>query len=81
MFQDVIDILLQKKVTLREEIEREFAERSQKIDALLEMAGYQEEVEEVAEEVAEEVEEIEEAQEEIVEEVKPTFGVFPQNFN
>lgn len=73
MFQDVIEILLQKKVTLREEIEREYAERSQKIDALLEMAGYQEEV-------AEEVEETEEAQGEIGEEKFLPIDAF-QNIN
>ena len=40
MFEDVIELLLKKKATLREEIEREFAERSAKIDELLGMAGY-----------------------------------------
>ena len=40
MFEDIIELLLQKKDTLREEIEREFAERSAKIDELLSLAGY-----------------------------------------
>lgn len=38
--QDIIDILLQKKATLREEIEREFRARSEKIEELLKLAGY-----------------------------------------
>lgn len=51
MFQDIIELLLQKKASLREEIEREFAERSAKIDELLALSGYVEPVpvEEVAE--------------------------------
>ncbi len=40
MFQDVIELLLKKKENLREEIEREFAERATKIDELLDKAGY-----------------------------------------
>jgi hypothetical protein len=40
MFDDVIEILLQKKENLRAEIEREFAERSAKIDSLLTACGY-----------------------------------------
>lgn len=40
MFQDVIELLLKKKDNLREEIEREFAERAAKIDELLDKAGY-----------------------------------------
>lgn len=40
MFEDIIEILLNKKATLREEIEREFAARSEKIDGLLALAGY-----------------------------------------
>lgn len=40
MFEDIIEMLLQKKAILREEIEREFAERSAKIDDLLSLAGY-----------------------------------------
>lgn len=52
-FDDIIEMLLQKKATLREELEREFAERNAKIDGLLEMAGYVPPVEE-APEVAEE---------------------------
>ena len=54
MFEDVIKLLLEKKATLREEIEREFAARSQKIDKLLDECGYVEPIEE-AEEPAEEV--------------------------
>lgn len=65
--QDVIDLLLQKKATLTadrdkkvagaiEKIELEFAERAEKIDELLTLAGYVEPLKEVAEEVtAEEV--------------------------
>lgn len=54
MFADIIEMLLQKKAALREEIEREFAARSAKIDALLDMAGYVEQpvVEQAADEVA-----------------------------
>ena len=51
-FEDVIELLLTKKANLREELEREFAERSAKIDALLDMAGYVPPVEEVTEEQA-----------------------------
>lgn len=40
MFEEIINLLLQKKAGLREELEREFAERESKINALLEMAGY-----------------------------------------
>lgn len=40
MFEDIIELLLQKKATLREELEREFAARSEKIDGLLTLAGY-----------------------------------------
>lgn len=40
MFEDIIEILLKKKETLREELEREYAARSEKIDGLLELAGY-----------------------------------------
>ncbi len=54
MFEDVIKMLLDKKATLREEIEREFAARSEKIDALLDMAGYVPPVEEEVEEVTDE---------------------------
>lgn len=46
MFEDVIKLLLDKKATLREEIEREFEARSKKIDDLLDMAGYVPPVEE-----------------------------------
>lgn len=46
--QDIIDLLLQKKAGLREEIEREFAARNQKIDELLDLAGYIPPVEESA---------------------------------
>lgn len=52
-FDDVIELLLTKKASLREEIEREFAERAAKIDLLLEMAGYEPPVEEVSDEQAE----------------------------
>lgn len=56
MFADIIEMLLQKKADLRAEIEREFAARSEKIDALLNMAGYVEPVvEQATDEVAEEV--------------------------
>lgn len=51
MFQDIIELLLQKKADLREIIEREFAERSAKIDELLALAGYVEPVPEIKEEV------------------------------
>ena len=40
MFEDVINLLLMKKATLREEIEREFAIRLQKIDHMLNECGY-----------------------------------------
>lgn len=54
MFNDLIDIMLQKKADLRAEVEREFAERSDKIDKMLDMCGYVEPVEvEKAEEEAE----------------------------
>lgn len=53
--QDIIDMLLQKKADLREEIEREFAARNQKIDALLELAGYIPPVEEIAPGPADEI--------------------------
>lgn len=43
-FQDVIEILLKKKADLRAQLEREFAERSNKIDELLTVAGYVEPV-------------------------------------
>lgn len=39
-FEDIIEMLLQKKANLREELEREYAAREAKIDALLDMAGY-----------------------------------------
>lgn len=58
MFDDVIELLLGKKATLREELEREFAKREEKIDKLLYECGYVEPVakaEEPAEEVAETV--------------------------
>lgn len=54
MFEDVIQMLLDKKANLREEIEREFAARSEKIDALLDMAGYVAPVEEEVEESTDE---------------------------
>ena len=65
--QDVIELLLQKKADLNAEreskiaeavkaVENEFADRSVKIDALLDMAGYVPPVEEPAE-----VETVEEA--------------------
>ena len=66
MFKDIIELLLKKKANLREELEREYAEREAKIDTLLTAAGYEPPVvEEVAtdeeildvEEVAEVVEE------------------------
>ena len=58
--KDVIDMLLQKQATLEadkaaekalacEKIDAEYAERSEKINALLDMAGYVPPVEEVAE--------------------------------
>lgn len=53
--QDIINMLLQKKADLREEIEREFAARNQKIDALLDLAGYIPPVEEVAPDPADEI--------------------------
>ena len=40
MFDDVIELLLGKKSTLREELEREFAKRAEKIDNLLDACGY-----------------------------------------
>lgn len=49
MYEDLIAILLQKKVNLREEVEKEFAERAAKIDSMLDICGYVEPVE-VAEE-------------------------------
>ena len=39
-FEDIIEMLLQKKANLRDELEREYAAREAKIDALLDMAGY-----------------------------------------
>lgn len=48
--QDIINLLLSKKADLRAEIEREYAARSAKIDALLDLAGYIPPVEEAAEE-------------------------------
>lgn len=53
MFQDIIELLLQKKANLREELEREFAERSAKLDEMLSVAGYVEPVEETLEEAEE----------------------------
>lgn len=58
--KDVIEMLLSKKATLEEDcefakqveierIENEFAERKQKINALLDLAGYVEPVEEPVE--------------------------------
>lgn len=44
MFEDVIEVLLQKKAALRDELEREFTERSGKIDSMLALAGYVEPV-------------------------------------
>lgn len=49
MFNDVIELLSQKKANLRAEIEREFAVRAVKIDELLKLAGYVETVEVVDE--------------------------------
>lgn len=46
-FEDVIEILLKKKRDLRDEIEREFAARSEQIDELLNLAGYVEPTETV----------------------------------
>lgn len=54
-FEDVIELLLTKKANLREELEREFAERSAKIDELLNLAGYVPPVEEEHDEQAEEM--------------------------
>ena len=54
--QDIIDMLLEKKKSLREEIEREFEARNSKIDALLDLAGYVPPVEEIADEAADETE-------------------------
>lgn len=42
-FEDVVEVLLQKKANLREELEREFEKRSAKIDELLTACGYVEE--------------------------------------
>lgn len=64
--QEVIDLLLQKQATLEtdkeaekalacEQIEKDYAERSDKIEKLLEMAGYEKPVEEPASEPVEEV--------------------------
>lgn len=66
MFQDLIEILLQKRADLRAEIEREFAARSEKIDTLLIVAGYEfpaddEAVEEAVDDIAEADEHTEEA--------------------
>ena len=44
-FDDIIELLLQKKANLRDEIEREFAVRSAKIEELLTAAGYEPPVE------------------------------------
>lgn len=74
--KDVIELLLQKKATLEadceaekvlacEKIDADYAERSEKIDALLETAGYVLPVEEPAEPV--EVETVEEVAEEVAE--------------
>ena len=62
MFEDVIKLLLEKKATLREELEREFAERAQKIDNLLDACGYVEPVAEVVEATAEEIADVEPAE-------------------
>lgn len=45
MFDDIIELLLHKKAALREELEREFALRSEKIDRMLTECGYVEPVE------------------------------------
>ena len=50
--QDIINMLLEKKKSLREEIEREFEARNSKIDALLDLAGYVPPVEDTADETA-----------------------------
>lgn len=60
MFNDVIELLLQKKANLRAEIEREFAVRAVKIDELLKLAGYVETVE-----VADEIVNVEQPVEEV----------------
>lgn len=38
--QEIIEMLLIKKQNLRADLEREYAERERKINALLDMAGY-----------------------------------------
>lgn len=75
MFEDIIEMLLQKKADLREQIEREFAERSAKIDDLLSLAGY---VEPVSCEVAEVAED--EVIDEAVAEVKPVAAPEPNGY-
>ena len=47
--QDIINLLLSKKENLRADLEREYAERELKINALLDMAGYVPPVEVTAE--------------------------------
>lgn len=47
MFDDIIELLLHKKAALLDELEREFARRSEKIDRLLAECGYVEPVEAV----------------------------------
>lgn len=80
VFNDIIDILLKKKAALREEIEREFAERSSQIDDLLFMAGYDpvKEVAETIEEVTEVAEYVPEAVAETTEEVTARVGYFSE---
>lgn len=54
MFEDLIEMLLQKKAALRDELEREFAKKTDAIDRMLMLAGYAEPAETVETEAVEE---------------------------
>lgn len=58
-YEDIVAFLLQKKTNLREDLEREYAEREAYIDRLLSEAGY---VPPVVEEVAEQTEAVDTAE-------------------
>lgn len=58
-YEDIVAFLLQKKTNLRENLEREYAEREAYIDRLLSEAGY---VPPVVEEAAEQTEAVDAAE-------------------
>lgn len=81
MFQQIIDLLLQEKANLDGEmaldievavnaIKAKYAEQSEKVDAMLSLAGYVEPVPEPIEET--DTEEVTEPVEEVVDEVEAT---------